>query len=426
MGAATRFLVFACALLSVFLAVQMAHAKTTVETTASTQFLWGVDALDGNQSILSQYVRLNVTPEGKEFFITGYGRVWKDFGDPAVRSDDALGRLYYLYLDFTPLDMLSFRAGRQWVNYTAGTAILDGLAVNADFSKISHIPIGVSLCGGRNVIYSLDSEYSQSGNLFFGIDLHLVNVRFTQLGLSYVQTFDEYDRAREEFGLNFRRTIDKFSPYGEIRYDRLNNVIDEATVGVDVFPSAALMIKGEYYFAYPHFDATDFYSVFAVDKYQEYLFRAEYSLERYVKLPLSVFVSYSWEDYSEDNTAQVITAGSKITPVDALSLTADASDREGLGGHLIGFEVYGDYRPMEKLLVSGGVQFDTYKRPVFINNYIETNIMDVRSDDSATRLWIGADYKLKKSLSAGARLEEDINPDFSHQTVGRIVLNWQI
>ncbi len=416
-----RLLAFAFVLLSCFLAARIAGAQATVETTSSTQFLFGPDALDGDQNILSQYMRLSVTPVGKEVSVTGYGRIWKDFGAPAVRSDDGLGRLYYLYADYAPSAVLSFRAGRQWVNYTAGTSILDGLTANVDLSRISRLPIAVTLSGGRNVVYSLDSEYSQSGNLFFGMDIHLVNVRLTQLGLSYVQTFDEYDRARQEFGLNFRRVIGMASPYGEVRYDRLDNVIDEATLGVDVFPTVDLMVKGEYYFVYPKFDATDIYSVFAVDKYQEYRLRAEYNLESRLKIPVSVFGSYSWQDYSEDDTANVFTIGSKIRPEDNISLTADVSDQEGFAGHLVGFDVSCDYQPVKKLMLSGGAQFDTYEKPVFI-----TTIPDVQSDDSATRLWIGADYSLKKNLSCAARMEEDSNPDFSHQTLGRLILNWQM
>ena len=218
--------VFAVVLLACFLAARIAGAQQPlVQTNLSTQFLFGQDALDGDQNILSQYMRINVTPKSN-ISVSGYGRVWKDFGSPAVRSDNGTGRIYYLYIDYAPAPVVSFRAGRQFVNYTAGTSVLDGLTANIDLSKVSSLPIGISLSGGANVIYTLDGEDSQSGNLFFGIDLHLVNSWLTQVSLSYVQTYDQFDRAQQEFGLNFRKTISTVSPWGKVRYNRIDNMID--------------------------------------------------------------------------------------------------------------------------------------------------------------------------------------------------------
>ncbi len=418
-------LLFIFIMLVCFLAARIASAQQhVIQTTTSTQLLFGPDALDGDQNILAQYLRFNLSPQ-RNLTVTGYGRVWKDFGSPALRSDDGTGRIYYLYLDYAPTPAISFRAGRQFVNYTAGTSVLDGLTANVDLSKFSGLPIGISLSGGANVIYTLDGEDSQSGNLFFGVDLHLVNSMLTQLSLSYVQTYDEFDRAQQEFGLNFRRTIDSVSPWGKVTYNRIANMIDEADVGIDYFPTLSLMVEGEYYYAYPQFDATSIYSVFAVDKYEEYTIKADYNLQP-KSIPVTVFGSYSYQDYSEDNTAYVVKVGATTTLVKNLSLTGSVNNQEGYEGHLLGFELDGDYNPTTKLQVNGGVSFETFKRPVFIASTEPMEFSDDLSYYSATGVWLGANYKLRKSLTVGARLEEDFDPLFSHATEGRITLNYQL
>jgi len=59
------------------------------------------------------------------------------------------------------------------------------------------------------------------------------------------------------------------------------------------------MLKGEFYQVLPTFDSTSIYSVFAVDKYQEYLVRAEYSLEA----PDALFASYAHQTYEDSDDA---------------------------------------------------------------------------------------------------------------------------
>src|SRR5512139_1304441 len=268
-----RSFVVSVIFLSFFLASTAVHADP-LKFSSSTQFLWGDDLLGESQAIIAQYLRLSYAPEGKPYSITGYGRIWKDLGNPAVRDDDFQGRLYYLYLDYELTPNISTRIGRQFTNLTAGTSLMDGISL--DVHKIG--PVGFTLAGGRDIVYSLDSEFSRSGNYFAGIDVHLENVKSTQLGFSYVRRYDESDLSREELGMNFRYFFKTLSPYAELKYDVLSEVFDEATVGVDFFPTSNLMIKAEFFHSYPTFDATSIYSVFAADKFREYLIRAEYAL----------------------------------------------------------------------------------------------------------------------------------------------------
>lgn len=377
-----------------------------LKITGSTQFLWGDDLLSDSQSILAQYLRLSYTPEGKNYSMTGYGRIWDAFDNGKIRDNGVQGRLYYLYLDYRPFDNASLRLGRQYVNFTAGSSIMDGLTVNLE--KIG--PLGITVSGGRDVKFSLDSEHSRLGNYFLGVDVHLQGVRSLQLGISYAMLFDEWDRAREELGANFRYMNRYVSPYAEVRYDILSKAIDEATAGVDIFPISNLMIKGEFYHSYPTFDSTSIYSVFAVDRYRDYMVRAEYSLEA----PVTLFVSYSKQTYEEDSNADKYVFGAKVFPLKNLVINASVDYRTGFGGNLWGFEIYGDYKISNKIGLSAGVQYNAYNRPDNLNN------------GDAQRYWLGGQWIISKNVTLNARIEDNVNENFSHRPLGRVALNWNI
>ncbi len=373
----------------------------------STQYLWGDDDLGNSQSIFAEYLRLNLKPAGQNYSVTGYGRAWKDLaGDNNIRDDDALGRLYYLYFDYNPTEKLSFRLGRQWANFTSGSSVMDGITANV--SEIG--PVGMTFSAGRTVVYSLDSEFSRFGNYFMGFDIHAINLRATQLGVSYTRFYDEWDLAREEVGLNFKHYFSVASPYAEIKYDIISKTFDEATIGMDVYPVNNLAIKAEFYHSYPTFDSTSIYSVFAVDKYSQYLLRAEYSFEK----PVSVFVSYAREDFDEGSNADLYTVGTRFRPYEKLAITTSLSSREGYGGHLLGFEVEGDYQVGKQLTASAGLATEGYRRP------------DQFDYNSASNFWAGANWTIKKNMSVSARLEDQMDENFSYHPMGRLVLNWEM
>ena len=212
--------------------------------------------------------------------------------------------------------------------------------------------------------------------------------------------------------MNFRYMHRLVSPYAEVRYDLMSEVFDEVTAGVDVFPLSNLLIKAEYYHSYPTFDSTSIYSVFAVDNYEEYLVRAEYSFDA----PVTVFASYAYQDYQDgDNTDNYI-LGARVFPLKGLSLSASVEYRNGYGGNLWGFEVTGDYRVDKKLLVSGGVQYNSYRRPDFEDDDYE----------DASRFWVGAQYEVNKDMAVSARIEDNINENFDHRPLGRIAFNWTL
>jgi hypothetical protein len=400
-----------------FLLFSTAVHADPLKFSSSTQFLWGDDLLGESQTIIAQYLRMSYAPEGKPYAIAGYGRLWKDFGSPAVRENDIEGRLYYLYLDYALTPNISTRIGRQFTNLSAGTSLLDG--ISADLHNIG--PVGITVAGGRDVVYSLDSEFTRNGNYFAGIDVHLENVKATQLGVSYVRRYDESDLAREELGMNFRYFFKSLSPYAELKYDLLSKVFDEATVGVDFFPISNLMIKGEFYHSYPTFDSTSIYSVFAVDKFREYLIRVEYALA----MPVTLVAGYSRQTYEEDGDADVFTVGARIYPVENLSIYAAYDYRNGFTGFngmtgetkgkLSGFEFNADYKYKKNFLFFAGLQYDSYNRP---ENVTDTTF--------AQRYWIGGRWIATKNIAVSVRLEDNDNENFNHRTLGRVTLDWNL
>lgn len=133
------------------------HSAVTADTitfNSSTQLLWGDDLLGEGQSIIAQYMRFSLNPEGKTYSFTGYGRIWRDIsGGEGIRDEDLLGRLYYLYMDYDLSERVSFRLGRQFVRFTAsGSTIIDGL--NVDVKDIG--PVSLTLAGGKDVVFTLN------------------------------------------------------------------------------------------------------------------------------------------------------------------------------------------------------------------------------------------------------------------------------
>jgi len=410
-----RSLVIAAVFLSVFIAAATVRAEP-LSFKSSTQFLWGDDLLGEDQAILAQYLRLGYNPEGRNYSVAGYGRLMHDFGNGVIRDNGFEGRLYYLYLDYSPMQNISTRLGRQFINFTADAAIMDGAKIS--LRKLG--PVGVTLAGGRDVKFALDTESSRAGNYFLGLDIHLEDVRSTQLGVSYVRKYDSGDLAREEVGMNFRYFYRFLSPYAEVRYDHLSKAIDEATVGLDLFPISNLMVKAEFYHSYPTFDATSIYSVFAVNRFREYLVRAEYSLN----VPVTLFASYARQTYEDSVDADVYTGGARLYPTEDLTLSASVDYRRGYSGYngasgetdgrLFGFEVTADYRIRKELAVFAGVQYDTYKRP------------ELTGDNYASRYWAGGRWMANRNLFVSARVETNVNENFEHRTLGRVTLDWNL
>jgi hypothetical protein len=284
------------ALCAVLLSAPVAGAAE-IHGRSSTQYQWFTDYLTNNkQAEFGEYLNLSVTkldPANKLTF-QGYGRLTQDI----LNGQGLNGRLYYLYGDYSNLfDKVDIRLGRQFINYAAGTALVDGGKI--DLKNVG--PVAFSVMGGRNVIFNLDGEASRSHDFVWGLSGNLVGFKATDLELSYFMKLDEAGIARDQIGGSAKQYLfNSLKAYGNFRFDLTSEVFSEGLLGLKYYPTSDLILTGEWYQSYPIFDNSSIYSVFAVDRYQEAVFRADYTIND----KISVNAGYTRQIYSDgaDNT----------------------------------------------------------------------------------------------------------------------------
>ena len=372
---------------------------------SSTQFLWFTDIFSGNkQAEFAEYLNLSITKVDKEGKLSfqGYGRVTQD-----VRNGQGTnGRLYYLYADYRGLyDKVDFKLGRQFVNYAAGSALIDGGQI--DLKNIG--PVGFSVMGGRNVVFSLNGESGHEGDYAYGVSTYLAGFKNTDLELSWFRKLDQGDVARDILGASFKQFLfNNFKVYANARFDITSEVFNEVLAGIKYFPTADLILTGEWYQSYPTFDTTSIFSVFAVNRYQEGVFRADYTINDMI----AVNGGYSKQDYGDGSDADVYEIGVRIRPVQQLTISLNYDRRQGYGGDLNGGTADIAYEPIKKLELVGGIQYDVIRRD------------SMTGEDFARRFWLGAKYRLTDKISAAVRAEDNVNINFKEDWQGRVVFNY--
>jgi len=372
--------------------------------TSSTQYLFYQDFLldDPDQQDVAEYLRLNVTKldSAGKASVYGYGRVSKQ-----VSSDeDIQGRLYYLYLDYRDAikDHLDVRAGRTYVNAAAVSGTIDGAYV--DVKKLG--PVGITAFGGRNVIFQDKQEVGTSGDTLWGTSLYFDTVKFTHVELSYGRKYTDSDLARENVGLDFTTTPhEKVNLYGRLQYDTVSDQFGELLIGAKVAPVKGLIVRPEYYQIRPTFDKDSFYSFFNVNDYKEASIAADYFFTRRYQLA----ARYAYEDFGDDGTADLFDVGFIARPIDDLWLKVSYEGRTGFAGWLSGFRFHGTYR-IRKALLSAGIDYDDYRR-------------EESRDGTAKKYWAGVNYDITKMFAAAARIEKNVNYNFSHAYQGFASIN---
>jgi len=372
---------------------------------SSTQYTWFTDFVTGNkQAEFGEYINPSITKvdDAGKLSFQGYGRGTQD-----VWNGQGLnGRLYYLYGDYSNLfDKVDIRLGRQFINYAAGTALVDGGKV--DLKNVG--PVAFSVMGGRNVIFNLDGEASRSHDYVWGLAANLVGVKSTDAELSYFMKLDDAGTAREILGGSFKQyLLSSLKVYANARYDMTSESFSEVLAGVKYFPVSNLVLTGEWYQSYPIFDNSSIYSVFAVDRYQEGVFRADYTLND----KLSVNAGYSRQIYGEGADENVYQVGARVRPIDPLQISLNYDYQNGDGNVLNGGGIELTYVPMKPLELAGGVQYDVYQRD------------QTTGRETARRYWLGTKYKLNKSMTASVRAEDNVNHQFTNDWSGRVVFNY--
>lgn len=380
--------------------------------TSSTQYLWYQDFLsdDDDQSEVAQYLRLNVTKLDKEGKINlyGYGRVIKQistsFEERPELADDTFGRLYYFYLDYRDAvkDHLDFKAGRTYVNAAAVSGSIDGLYV--DLRKLG--PVGVTLFGGRSVIFDNKSEIGTSGDTLVGMSVYFDTIKYTHVEVSYGRKYAESDLARENVGLDFSTTPHAMvNIYGRAQYDTEAEEFGDLRFGVKLAPLSNFILRGEYFQSHPTFDKFSFYSFFNVNNYKEYSVAAEYQLNSNYRIN----GKYAREDFGNSATANLYGIGFLARPIKDLTLNASYEKRNGFAGELSGIRFNGAYR-IAKAAISAGIDYDDFHR-------------EFSREGHAKKYWAGVDYELSEMFSAVARVEENTNFLFNHSYQGFAALN---
>jgi len=382
------------------------------KVTSSTQYLWYQDFLsdDKDQSDIAQYLRLDVAKLDKEGKISvhGYGRVIKQISDsdedrPELAAD-TFGRLYYIYLDYRDVvkDHLDLRAGRTYVGAAAVSGSIDGLYL--DFRNLG--PVGVTLFGGRNVIFDNKSETGTGEDGLFGMSVYFDTIKYTHIEVSYGRKYTDSELARENVGLDFSTTPhEKVNFYGRLQFDTVADKIGEFLVGAKLAPLKRLILRGEYFQSRPTFDKFSFYSFFNVNDYKEFSLAAEYQLTNEYRIN----GRYAREDFGNDANANVYEVGFFARPIKDLILNASYEKRNGFAGELSGVRFNGEYR-ISKAAVSAGVDYDDFRR-------------EFSREGFARKYWAGLLYELNKTFSALARVEDNTNFAFNHSYQGFAALN---
>ncbi len=398
-----------CILLLCFLLFATNSMAAEIHGRSSTQLLWYNNIFNNrSEQDIAQYLQIGITNIDKDgkLSIYGYGRGSQDLSN----GNGLDGRLYYLYVDYRDLfGKVDLRAGRQFVNIAAGNALIDGGKI--ELKNVG--PVALTVLGGRNVIFGLNGELSHSDDAVFGVAGDLVGFKNTDLEMGYFAkwTNGSDGPARETLGGMFKQYLfNSLKLYANARYDLYGEVFSEVLAGVKYFPMSNLILTGEWYQSYPTFDADSIYSVFAVDRYQEGVFRADYRLNDM----FSVNAGYSRQDYGEDGAADVYQLGCRIRPIEPLEFNLSYDKRSGYNGSLDGGIIDVTYDATKQLQLAAGLQFDVYTR-----QDIETTGHEI-----ARKYWGGAKYKLTKNMNASVRIEDDVNPEFTNDWQGRAVFNY--
>lgn len=375
------------------------HGRSSTQFTSFTN-----EFNDGRQVELGEYLRVGITniDSAGKFSIYGYGRATQDLNN----GEGLNGRLYYLYGEYRELlDKADLRFGRQFVNITAGSAIIDG--IQADLKNLG--PVGFSIFGGRDVVFGLNGEIGSGWNTDLGMAAYLSGFKLTDAEVSWFRKWEKSDIARDILGASFKQyLLNNIRIYGSAKYDLTSEVFNEVQAGVKYYPLSNLIFTAEYYQSYPTFDTTSIFSVFAVNRYSEGVFNAEYIFNDRI----AANIGYSREGYGDGAAANVYHVGLRTRPIERLKLNMEYDKRTGFGGSFDGGSADADYEINRQVNVVGGISYDIFQRDTLTNEEI------------ARRYWLGGKYRLADNLAVSARIQTDVNARFSHNTSGRATFDY--
>ncbi|HEY6012246.1 MAG TPA: hypothetical protein VIX18_12345 [Nitrospirota bacterium] len=370
-----------------------------VDGRSSTQLIWYNDIVDASKQMeAAELLRVSISgiDGADKLSIRGYGKLNYDLKHGGEVED----RLYYLYADYKGLfDTADVKLGRQFVNLSAGSALIDG--IEADINKIG--PVAVVLMGGRNVLFGEDGELSSHLSTY-GAQVYWMGEKMAYLDVSYFRAYDYSNVARDLVASSYKQYFfDVIKAYANAKYDLTSEVFNELLGGLKYFPMLNLMLTAEHYESYPTFDTTSIYSVFAVDKFKEDIARADYTLAAWIDISLA----YSHESFGEGGRAKLYEAGLRLRPSLNSTIGLFHDKRWGYPGDLSGYKVYAEYGNPGKWKAAAGVDYDAYTRD------------DMTGQETARKYWAGGRYFFTKKMSSTLRIEDNVNVNYSKDVQGR-------
>lgn len=392
-------------LLSLLLLAGSAQAAE-ISGRSSTSIQWFNDVLNNDNRVveLGEYLRLNIDKidQAGKFSITGYGR-----GTQALTAGEGTnGRLYYLYGEYRDfLNKADIRVGRQFVNLSAGSALIDGGQV-----VLKNIgPVAFTVMGGHEAVMGLNGEVGNGNRAAMGAAAYLTGFKQTDLEVSWFRKTDSTDITRDLVGASFKQYLfNNIKLYGNTRYDLVSEAFNEVLGGIKYFPMANLILTGEYYQSYPTFDTNSIYSVFAVNQYKEGVFRADYTINDMV----SVNGGYTREYFGDGGLSNVFHAGLGLRPVPPVKLNVEWDKRYGYYGSHDGILADVSYDVTKLANLAGGFSYDVFQRD------------SLTGDEIARLYWIGGKYKFARNMALSGRIQNEVNAQYSTNVTGRMAFDY--
>jgi len=384
-----------------------------VQADSSTQYLRYSDYLsdEKDQQDVAEYLRVSARFDDKgNIRVEGYGRILGQLTTSIEPrngfSDDVIGRLYYLYLDYRDAlpGHLDLRLGRTFVGSPASPGIVDGGQVTGRNLVLQGL--GATAFGGRRVFLDNKSELAFDDDYLWGGSVFLDTVKMTRLEVSYGREILSGELARENTAVDVTTTPwTAVNLYGRYKYDMPASRASEVLLGVKLAPVEKLLVRAELYQSTPTFDSFSFYRYFGVENYKQGSIAAEYRLGSIAR----VSASYAYEKFDADEHASVLGAGLWARPLPALTLDVTYENRTGYAGKLGGIRAHAAYA-FWKATVLAGADYDDFKR------------QDSR-DGTSKKYWAGADVKLNKTFGLALRAERNENFYFDPSYQGWLALD---
>ena len=334
-----------------------------------------------------QYLLLNVSDidnDGLRF--RGYGRLATDTQDEV----DVDSRLYYAYLEKKGAfnDRLDYRLGRQFVITTAGASVMDGLDLT--FNNLGLV--NFRIFGGGDATYY---ENYDSDNLVWGAELYGTFFTDLDLGLSYLQKWDESELTKELIGLDVDYDKENLiNIYSELQFNYINDVVSYFLAGAKYYKNPKWNLRTEYLYSLPVFTSTSIYSVFAVDEYEEIMGEYTYNFAP----GLRAFGRITHEMYEDYDDANVFEAGIEKIRTDRFSgyLTGVYRDDED-GQDLKGFKARAAYMFNRYLHAGVGANIDVLDRRIDLENDEDETTSDL--------FWAYASINFNRKMNLQLKLE---------------------